>query len=109
MNLQSAAAAAEGVSPWYWLLVAAVVVAALVLLNWKKIQAAYAAAKPEAPVFVPVTADASLDQIGNLKNGFALLLEIDRYSPKSQSPAERDALILEGVARLLKARSEAAQ
>jgi hypothetical protein len=72
------------------------------------VRAAFSAALPEPPAFVPVDpVDAAVDQIGALKNGFALLLELDRYSPKSMSAEERDALLLDGVERLLKARSEA--
>jgi len=108
MSLEAAAAAAEGVSPWFWLIPAALIVLGLVAWNWAKVKAAFSAALPEAPAFAPVDpADASLDQIGDLKNGFALLLELDRYSPKSMSAEERDALLLDGVERLLKARSEA--
>jgi len=107
MSLEAAAAAAEGVSPWFWLIPAAFIALGLVAWNWAKVRAAFSAALPEPPAFVPVDpADASLDQIGALKNGFALLLELDRYSPKSMSAEERDALLLDGVERLLKARSE---
>jgi hypothetical protein len=108
MSLEAAAAAAEGVSPWFWLLPVGLVIVGLVAWNWAKVKAAFSAALPEPPAFVPVDpVDASLDQIGALKNGFALLLELDRYSPKSMPAEERDALLLDGVERLLKARSEA--
>ena len=107
MSLEAAAAAAEGVSPWFWLIPVGLVVVGLVVFNWSKVRAAFSAALPEPPAFVPVDpVDASLDQIGALKNGFALLLELDRYSPKSMPAEERDALLLDGVERLLKARSE---
>jgi len=109
-TLQGLADKAEG-TPWfYWLIPAALIIAGLVVFNWAKVKAAFSAAMPESPAFAPVApADASLDQIGALKNGFALLLELDRYSPKSMPAEERDALLLDGVERLLKARSEASK
>ena len=107
MSLESAAATAESLSWFYWLIPVGLVIVGLVAWNWAKVAAAFSAALPEAPAFVPVDpVDAVADQIGALKNGFALLLELDRYSPKSMSAEERDALLLDGVERLLKARSE---
>jgi len=109
MSLEAAAAAAEG-TPWFfWLVPVGLVIVGLVWWNWPKVKAAFTAALPDAPKNDLQPADASLDQIGALKNGFALLLELDRYAPKSLTPAERDKLLLDGVERLLKARSEASK
>jgi hypothetical protein len=109
MSFQSAAATAESLSWFYWLIPVGLVIVGLVWWNWPKVKAAFTAALPDAPKIDLPPVDASLDQIGALKNGFALLLELDRYAPKSLSPAERDKLLLDGVERLLKARSEASK
>jgi hypothetical protein len=119
-TLQGLADKAEGVSPWWFIAAAVFAACGLAFWNWAKVKAAFTAALPDPVELVSTNnigtvadltanqvAIAALDQIGALKNGFALLLELDRYSPKSMSAEERDALLLDGVERLLKARSEA--
>ena len=109
--LESAAATAESLSWFYWLIPVGLVDDGLVAWNWAKVKSAWLS---EVDMQIDnlihnarETVDPAADQIGALKNGFALLLELDRYSPKSMSAEERDASILDGVERLLKARSEA--
>ena len=79
--MESLASQAQSVAWHYWLIPVGLIVVGLVAWNWSKVQAAFSAALPESKPVAPV--DAAVDQIGSLKNGFALLLELDRYSPKS--------------------------
>ena len=105
--MEDFASQAQSVAWHYWLIPVGLVVVGLVVFNWSKVRSAFVDALPEAPKVDLPSADASLDQIGSLKNGFALLLELDRYSPPSMTKDDRDKRLVEGVALLLKARSEA--
>lgn len=105
-SLESAAATAESVPLWYWLIPIGAVVAGLVFFNWAKVKAAFSSAIANAPKPPAAPESPAPPKSDPIAAGLQKLLELDALYV-GLAREEADKLILEGTARLLKARSEA--